>query len=542
MQSPKWEKLRPERYLALLTGGMGLINLVSAVTPAMGNRLRLLEEVVPMEVRQGTRLATALAGFALLVLASGIWRGKRTAWLITLVTLFITTFTHLFKGIDIEEASLSIALFLAFILFNRRFRARSDTPTVKRGLVVLGIAMLFTLLYGIIGFYLLDRNFSIHFSLWRAVSQTVRMFTEFVDPAQIATTRYGRYFAGSIYLVAIITIGYALLAMLAPVLLRQPAGPSERQRAAEIVRQYGRTVLARFCLFPDKQYFFSPGGSLIAYGSRNGAAVALGDPIGPREDVLQTIRAFLEFCHHNDWQPAFYQTVGDMLDIYRQARLRAIKIGEEAMVDLSTFTLQGGAMKPVRTSVNKMVRLCYTCRMSEPPHAEALLDQLENISTEWLEERKRKEMKFSMGWFDRDYLNTTLILCVYDPGGQVIAFANLVEADQNKELAVDLMRHRSETPAGTMDYLFASMLLDAQQRGYERFNLGLSGLAKVGESSGDPAIERALHFIYTNINLSYNFKGLHSFKEKFQPAWLPRYMIYPSLASLPVVASALNEM
>ncbi len=199
-------------------------------------------------------------------------------------------------------------------------------------------------------------------------------------------------------------------------------------------------------------------------------------------------------------------------------------------------------MKPVRTSVNKMVRLCYTCRMSEPPHEAALLDQLESISTEWLDEGKRKEMKFSMGWFDREYLNTTLILCVEDPGGQVIAFANLVEADQNKELAVDLMRHRCDTPAGTMDYLFASLLLDAQRRGYERFNLGLSGLANVGESSSDPAIERALHFISTNVNLSYNFKGLHSFKVKFQPVWLPRYLIYPSLASLPVVASALNDL
>lgn len=542
MQQPKWDRIKPERFLALLTIGMAFVNLVSAVTPVTGRRLLLLEEILPMEVRQGTHLATALAGFGLLVLASGIWRGKRTAWLITLVTLAITIIAHLMKGIDIEEAGLSFALFFVFIVFNGRFQVRSDAPTVRRGLVTLGIAMLFTMLYGTIGFYLLDRHFSIHFNVWQAILQTARMFTEFVDPAQFAITRYGRYFAGSIYLVAIITIGYALLAMLAPVLLRQPAPLSERQRAAGIVRKYGRTVLARFCLFPDKQYFFSPSGSLVAYAYHSGAAVVLGDPIGPAEDALPTVRAFLELCHRNDWQPAFYQTGDSTLAMYHQAGLRALKIGEEALVDLSTFTLQGGAMKAVRTAVNKLERLSYTCRLSQPPHDEALLYQLESISLEWLAEGKRKEMRYSMGWFDRDYLNSTFILCVQDTNGQIIAFANLVDANQNEELAVDLMRHRTDTPPGTMDYLFANLLLDAQRRGYKRFNLGLSGLAHVGESSSDPAIERALHFIYNNVNLSYNFKGLHNFKEKFHPLWQPRYLIYPSLASLPLVATALNEL
>jgi phosphatidylglycerol lysyltransferase len=123
-----------------------------------------------------------------------------------------------------------------------------------------------------------------------------------------------------------------------------------------------------------------------------------------------------------------------------------------------------------------------------------------------------------------------------------VAFSNLVEEYQNRELAVDLMRHTHEMPAGTMDYLFVNLLLEAQQRGYQTFNLGLSGLAGVGESKGDTAIEHAMHFIYTKVNTSYNFKGLHSFKEKFAPHWSPRYLIYPSLTHLPVIALALNDV
>lgn len=542
MKFSKFYNLRAERLLALLTGGMAIVNLVSAVTPALSNRLRVLEQVVPLQVRAGTRLATALAGFALILLAFNIWRGKRTAWLITLSILIFTTAGHIVKGLDVEEASLSILLTFGLIIFRHRFQARSDAPTIEMGLRTLVIALAFTLLYGMLGFFLLDKHFSIQFNPWLAISQTVRLFTQFSDPGLVATTRFGRYFVDSIYVVGAATMGYALISLLAPVLLRIPAGVTERKKAEEIVKQYGRTVLARFCLFSDKQYFFSPGGSLIAYAYRNRTAVVLGDPIGPREDRLPAVKAFREFCSHNDWELTFYQTLPDTLDVYHQAGMRAVKIGFEGIVDLSHFTLAGGEMKPIRTSVNKFERLGYSCHLSQPPHFEKLLDDLEIISDEWLGERNSKEMKFSLGWFDREYLCTTIIAYVQDDKGQVISFANLVDEYQNRELAVDLMRHRRDIPPGTMDYLFAKILLEAQQLHYERFNLGLSGLAGVGESTSDPTMERALHFIYSNVNLAYNFKGLHAFKEKFNPNWSPRYLIYSNLASLPVVAVALNDL
>jgi phosphatidylglycerol lysyltransferase len=151
-------------------------------------------------------------------------------------------------------------------------------------------------------------------------------------------------------------------------------------------------------------------------------------------------------------------------------------------------------------------------------------------------------MKFSLGWFDEEYLQTTDVFTVCDPAGKVIAFANLVEADHKRELAVDLMRHQAEMPSGAMDFLFSRLILEAQAGGYQRFNLGLSGLAGVGEHASDPAIERALHYIYTHVHTAYNFKGLHSFKQKFSPIWAPRYLVYPDLASLPLIAAAINEV
>ena len=90
-----------------------------------------------------------------------------------------------------------------------------------------------------------------------------------------------------------------------------------------------------------------------------------------------------------------------------------------------------------------------------------------------------------------------------------------------------------------MDFLFASLFIWAQEQGFEGFNLGLSPLSGVGEKPRDPALERLLHFVYNYANQFYNFKGLHSYKEKFKPTWEPRYLIFPNSATLPAVLSTL---
>ena len=104
---------------------------------------------------------------------------------------------------------------------------------------------------------------------------------------------------------------------------------------------YGRTSLARLTLLDDKLYYFSPGGSMIAYVVEGRIAAVLGDPIGPARDVLSSIEGFKQFCALNDWLPVFYQVLPDHLRLYRQAGFRSIQIGQEGSVDLSGFSLAG---------------------------------------------------------------------------------------------------------------------------------------------------------------------------------------------------------
>jgi phosphatidylglycerol lysyltransferase len=352
-------------------------------------------------------------------------------------------------------------------------------------------------------------------------------------------TGFGRYFADSIYMVGAATTGYAFLMIVRPVLLRQQAGEDQRTRAQQTVAAFGRSSLARFTLFPDKAYFFSNAGTMLAFVAKGRIALVLGDPIGSEGDFSPALDEFKQYCQRNDWQPAFYQVLPDHLPEYQRAGFSTLCIGHEAIVTLSNFTLEGSAAKPLRNIYNKITRLGYEPHMYLPPHRPELIQELRAISDEWLTSVHGTEKRFSLGWFDEDYLAGSPIIAVQAEDGSIKAFANVIPEYQRNEIAVDMMRRRNQLEAGTMDFLFISLLQWAQQQGYDTFNLGLSALAGVGERQDDPAVERALHYIFEHVNQFYNFKGLHAFKEKFSPQWSPRYLIYPSPASLPAIAMAL---
>ena len=532
------------RLVALLTAGMGIIDVLSGLTPSLHDRLRLLEQYSPFGVVIGGHLTSVLAGFALLLLANGLWRRKRFAWALAVTILLISVPVHLFKGLDYEEAALGTVLAIWLIYLRPHFHARSDPPSTRQGLITLLVALIFTLIYGVLGFYLLDRHFIVNgkpvsFSIWEAIRQTVVMFTQFYNPGVMPATRFARNFVGSIYIVSAVTIGYALIMLIRPVLVRRGPSQEERQKAREIVEAYGCSSLARMLLFNDKLYYLSPGGSVIGYVVEGRIALTLGDPIGPAEDIPVCISSFDAYCARNDWQAAYYQVLPYYIEAYRDVGYHALCIGSEAIVNLSTFNIAGGDKKSIRSGVNRMIKLGYQAEVLHPPHPPNLMNELHQISDEWLTLMHGTEKQFSLGWFDEDYLNSTPVIVIRSPEGIIDAFANIIPEYQASEVSIDLMRHRRQAKKGQMDFLFVSLIEWAKGQGYATFNLGLSGLAGIGENPTDPALERALHYVYQHVNQFYNFKGLHEFKAKFDPAWSPRYLVYPSVASLPAVTIAM---
>ena len=525
---------------AFLTGLVGVVNLVSAVTPNLHERNHWLKQFLPFDIRASGHIFAALTGFVLLTLAANLLRRKRLAWLLTITLLIISILSHLIKGLDFEESLLSGVLLMQLLLMRDVFTAKSDPPSIAQGVRVLIAALLFTLAYGTIGFYLLDGKFSENFNWGEAIAQTFAMFFTEDNAGLQPKSRFGEFFADSIYIIAASTIAYALFMLLRPVFQRNSATLKERQQARDIVEQYGRSSLAAFTLLSDKSYFFSPSGrSVIAYVPRGRGAIALGDPIGPVEDREEVLVSFQQFCQRNDWYPAFYQTLPDDIDLYKSRGFQVLKIGEEAIVDLKAFTLQGKAGKNLRTAVNRMTKLGYEVKFYQPPISNDLLRQLKSVSDEWLQLVQGSEKKFSLGWFDEAYLRECEIVTVQSSDGDIIAFANILSEYQLNEVTNDMMRHRKSIENGTMDFLFISMFQHYKERGYDGFNIGLSALAGVGETQESQRLEKVLYYLYKHLERFYNFQGLHAYKDKFHPRWESRYLVYPNLTALPDVVVAL---
>ncbi|WP_205879186.1 phosphatidylglycerol lysyltransferase domain-containing protein [Leptolyngbya sp. BC1307] len=498
-----------------------------------------LDQFLPFELRAGGRLFSAATGFMFLTLASNLLRRKRLAWLLVVGLLVVSIISHLLKGLDIEEAVLSGVLLGQLLLMRSVFTAQSDRPSIGQGTRVLIGSLLFTLAYGTAGFFFLDREYAQTFSLGEALGQTLALF--FTGNADLQpTTRLGRFFVNSVYIIGAVTLFYALWLLLRPVLFRSSAATAERQQAKTMVEQYGRSSLARFALLSDKSYYFSPSGqSVVAYVPKGRGAIALGDPIGPATDRKEAIAGFQQFCAHNDWYPSFYQTLPDDLDLYKAQGFQIAKIGEEAVVDLHQFTLEGKAGRKLRAPVNKLAKQGGNVQFYQPPIAADLLKTLRTISDEWLSHVNGSEKQFSLGWFDNEYIGDCEVATVETAAGEVVAFANIVSEYQVNDITIDLMRHKADVDRGTMDVLFVSMFQHFKAAGYDGFNLGLSALSGVGTRPDAPRLEKGLHYLSEHLERFYSFQGLHEYKDKFHPRWEPRYLVYPNLVALPAVVAAL---
>jgi lysylphosphatidylglycerol synthetase-like protein (DUF2156 family) len=318
--------------------------------------------------------------------------------------------------------------------------------------------------------------------------------------------------------------------------------PRQRVMASEIVQEYARTSLDLFKLWPDKSYFFSPSGRcVIAYRVANNTAIALGDPVGPREEIAATVHEFLEMCRENGWAVAFYQTLTDFLPIYLRLGMKKLKVGDDAMVDLLDFSLEGKPKRELRSKVRQLEAMGIHTRDFQPPVPDAVIAQLKTVSDQWLGIPGRRERSFTLGHFDPDYLRSKPVLVVLDRAGTAIAFINLISVN-GSEITGDLMRHRTDAPNGTMDYLFIKLFLYAGERGYARVSLGMAPMTGFEEREEATMEERAIHGLFQKLDFLFSFRGLHHYKAKFATSWEPRYLVYGSALDLPRIAFALRRL
>ncbi len=528
--------------VTLLTLGSGLLDLYSVTGRALPERVQALRRIFPLEFLHLSRTATLLIGFALVISSLNIYRRKRVAWWAVMLLASASVLFHLTKGVDYEEAGFSALLVAVVAATRRNFTVRSRLSGWPAALRHSLLALVLAAAYGVAGFWLLEpREFGINFDWKDSLVRTMRFLTFAGDPSLTPHTRYAAWFLDSLYWCGAAACLYAGFALFRPVLYRFGTHPHEVELAKAILAKHGRCPQDFFKARPDKSFFFDAG-SFLAYRVGASFAVVLGDPVGPEQELETVIQKFAALCRDNDWGLGFYQVLPGFLEIYQRQGFKKLKVGDEAIVDLSQFTLEGKAGRQFRSKVNILEKAGVRTSYYEPPIPPGVLSQLKEVSDEWLQFPGRRERQFTLGLFDEDYVSSTPVLTAEDGTGRVLAFLNMVSSYRKGEATVDLMRRRTEAPNGLMDFLFVKLFLRMKEEGFERFNLGLAPMAGFQEQEEASPEERAIHAFFQHLNFLFSFKGLLAYKAKFASSWEPRYVIYKRALELPRLAIALSRV
>jgi len=466
------------------------------------------------------------------------------AFLLVLLLAVLSAVFHLTKGLDYEEATLSLVLVAVLLAARGSFTVKSSLPDLRSAAAGFLLSLGAALFYGTVGFWLLDkREFGIDFTVIDSIRRTLAAMAFVKDPALVPHTRFAVWFLDSLDLISLVAILYALYSLFRPALYRLRTLPHERARAAEILEAHGRSSLDPFKLSSDKAYFFTPSGrTFLAYRMAGSFAVVLADPVGPEGEIPAIVRSFRVLCQENDWRLAFHQTLPDHLQHYRAEGFKKLKIGDEAIVELGEFSLEGKRMKHLRHYVNQFEKQGIRAVYHEPPVAEEVMAGVGEVSDDWLRIPGRRERGFTMGAFSVEEVRKTPVFAAVGPDGRALAFMNVIRSYAPGETTIDLMRHRRDAPDGAMDFLFIKLFEAQKRKGFTRFSQGMAPMSGFREGEEAGAEERAVQYFLQRLNFLFSYSGLLQYKAKFATRWEPRYTVYRNVVDLPRLAIALARV
>lgn len=519
--------------LAVVVGATDLALAASART-----RLRAEPIVVQWtyEVVIGGRYLLLIAGIVVILSAHGLLRGKRNAWRVAMVASAWSIVGHHLKEADVAGLVSCGILVIALLAGRHAFVGRPDQVLARSGWRLLITGELVVLLYGVAGLYLLDTEYRESATLLQSFGAVLRLLVLLPMRSIVPVTRHGEWFVASVRFGALLVVLIALARVVSAVIVSRGT-PSDRRAVEALLERWGTTPLAHFHLHGDKYWFLaSDGASFIGYKVVGTVAVALGEPIGEPSSCRLAIEEFVEYCVRSGWTVAFHQVTPPGVQIMAASGLKTLKIGEEAMIPVQTWSLDRQGLKWLRSALRRIGRAGLEVVELPTPLSGHDLEQLREVSDAWLAEGGHRERTFTLGQFGVDELNATTVLALRErETGRIVAFANVIPSYRSPAGNFDLMRRRPDAPNGAMDALFVAMIERFRDAGLEKMSLGMVPFVGAG---GETLAARAIRLLYERGERAFNSQGLFRFKNKWHPEWEPRYLVYQSDVDLPRIAAA----
>ena len=532
---------------------VGLLTVITAVLPAprrvLGSELRSTLGL-PAGVGLGALVVTTVAGVGLLLLATGLRRRKQRAWWVATATTTFLLVVNVLHVLDqrhgIATVVLVAALLVALLATRRTFVARQDPGGPARALRTL-------VQFGLSGFLI----------VWVLLAMNPRRLLD--DPPIVAEAGHAalsligvtgpvRFPADAGWLddltaavgltfgvVAVLTAGYHLLRSPEP---RPSLAPAGAQRLRALLGRCDGDSLGYFALRRDKAAVFAHGGKFaVSYRVLAGVALASGDPVGDVGAWPGAIEAFLGECTRYGWSPAVLGCSERGATAWSKAGLDALELGDEAVLETATFTLDGRPMRGVRQTVNRMQRIGHTVtvrRLSD--HDDHERARIAERAARWRGDET--ERGFSMASSRvADPADPDAVIVTAFRDGEPSGLLQLVPWGPDG-LSLDLMVRDAGADNGVNELMIAELMAAATGLGLTRVSLNFAMFRSAlerGERIGAGPVARTWARLLRIASRWWQIDSLYRFNAKFRPAWYPRYVLFPAVRDLPRILFVVLE-
>ncbi|ULQ51054.1 phosphatidylglycerol lysyltransferase domain-containing protein [Flavihumibacter fluvii] len=521
---------------------LGIVNIFSVLTPPVASRMRLLREYLPLNSIHASNWMIILTGLVLLVTATFLLRGLKSAWWLALLFSGLSLIGHLTKALDYEEALLAFSIIIILLLTRNQYRIKSSAKFINIGIVTALAAFAIALLFGAVGFYYLDtKNFGINFSWQQSVKYAFNNFLLISQDDLVPITRFGKEFIISLKVLGSGAWIFLFYTIVRPLIHPKTTGSEAREKARFLLSQYGNSPVDYFKVDADKLLYMSDvNEGFISYKIANGFAIVLEEPVCAETHKISLLSEFEKQCHKMGLKPAFYRIDEESLYYFEGLKKKKLLIGQEAIMQLPDFTLEGKQYKSLRNGLNSLAKKGYTTELHPAPQSASFVAELKQVSDEWLKAFQKSETGFSQGMFNSKEIWNQDIIAVHDDKRKIVAFLNIIPDYAPDECTYDLIRKTNDAPGGCMDAMLVKLAGYGKEKGFNFLNLGLVPMSGINEPEN--TAERAVKYAYEKIKRFRHYQGLREFKEKYASQWLNKYLVYENDFDLLQLPAALNKV
>jgi len=505
---------------------VGVTNLASGITPSLPGRLRDLLDDRPVSLIPLAHALELPIGASLVILALYLLRRRRGAWALTVAILFAVGVLDAVKGNDVGEGLFTWVLGGVLIWQREAFYVRHDRVALRAALWRVPLAMAVALGVALLAVWAGSRSLTPHVGTHRAWHEARHLLT--LKSSAIHFHHAFTWVPFSVHLLAVATILLAFWFLLRPLAgPRELPGSRARRLARNLVERHGADTLSYFKLRQDKHYLFSPDErAFVGYQIEGGTLLISADPVGPEDALPGLVREIFGWAEVRGLKVGFINASEQMRELGRAAGLRSFYFGDEAMLDVERFSLEGRPIRKVRQSVTRMTKAGYRAELVAVGELDSeTRREIEGVSDRWRGKHAERGFSMCMDSVAGGHEPDSLLVIARDATGTLRGFVHFVPAFGRPAASLSAMRRERDTPNGLMEFLVVRSIELMRERGVRELSLNFAAFARWMHAPAN-ARERLLGRLCKPLNPFFQIESLYRFNAKFFPRWEPRYLLY----------------